>query len=160
MELQSKHWRNVCNEILYSFWISRAWAERTNVQRLRRQIWWSYRRAVRKTFNQRPTRGLSSICCCMKFRMDRNTSSASCCILTAKHHPHCSDVWDTLMNTKHSYCLFPHVEHGFCPDSGGSPDEERAEGGRSSWRRELSSAAGGRYDCLTSHHQCSTLYNS
>lgn len=34
--------------------------------------------------DQSPTRDLSSICCCMKFRMARNTSSASCCVLTAK----------------------------------------------------------------------------
>lgn len=33
---------------------------------------------------RRPTKDLSSICCSMKLRTERKTSSASCCTLTAK----------------------------------------------------------------------------
>lgn len=61
--------------------------------------------SMRNAFNQRPTRGLSSICWCMKSRMDRKTSSASCCTFTAKHHPHCSDFWGNFMNVTPSFCL-------------------------------------------------------
>jgi len=42
--------------------------------------------------------------------------------------------------------FFLYVECGSHPESGGSRGEASAEGGRSSWRPELSSAAGGRYD--------------
>ena len=57
------------------------------------------------------------------------------------------------------FCAFvsPHVEPGFCPDSGGSPDVEQAEGGRSSWLRGLFSAAEGRYDHPSSHRLSSTF---
>lgn len=41
----------------------------------------------------RPTNDLSSICCCIKFKMARNTSSASCCVLTTKQCSHCHKLW-------------------------------------------------------------------
>lgn len=78
--------------------------------------------------------------------MKRNTSSASCCTLTAKQRRHCPELrvkphkCEALM-----LCVCPYVEPCFCPNSGGSLDGEQVEGSRSSWPSEPPSGAAGRY---------------